>query len=120
MFLETRCVFLAIGAEHKMRFDVERSLRVTAVALVAEGGVVTAFTGLGVVKGLDRVDHDKVGAVASGNIIPLVIPGTQVRIDPATGMAVEAEGLLVALGTVAPGIIGNDAMSPDPVCVMVR
>jgi hypothetical protein len=90
------------------------------VALVAVGGFVAAFTCLGVVKSLDRVDHDKVGAVASGNIIPLVIPGTQVRIDPAAGMAVEAEGLLVTLGTVAPGIIGHSTMSPDPVCIMVR
>jgi hypothetical protein len=120
MFLETRCVFLAIGAEHKMRLDMERPLRVTAVAVVAVGRFVAAFTGLRVVQGLDRVDHDKVGAVASRNIIPLVIPGTQVRIDPATGMAVEAEGLLVALGAVAPGIVGHGTMSPDPVCIMVR
>jgi len=90
------------------------------VALVAVGGFVAAFACLGGVQGLDRVDHDKVSAVASGNIIPLVIPGAQVRIDPATGMAVEAEGLLVALGTVAPGIVGHDPMSPDPVFVMVR
>jgi len=80
-----------------MGFYFERSLRETAVARVAVGWFVAAITALGIVLGLDRVNGEKVGAVAFRHIIALVISDTQVRIDSATGMAVETEGLLVAL-----------------------
>jgi hypothetical protein len=80
---------------------------------------MAAVTCLGVVKCLDRVNHDKVGAMAFGDIVTLVIPRTQVWIDAATGMAVKTERLFVALIAVAPGCVGDVFMTLNPECTMV-
>jgi len=80
---------------------------------------VAAITALGIIQGLDRVNGEKVGAVAFRYIIAPVISGAKIRIDSATGMTVETEGLLVTLGTVAPGRAGYVTMASNPVCVMV-
>jgi len=80
---------------------------------------VAAVTALGIVQGFDRVNGDKVAAVAFRHIISLVIPGAQVRVDAAAGMAVETERLLVALGAVAPGLAGHQPVPANPISVMV-
>jgi len=65
------------------------------------------------------VNHDKVGSVAFGDIVALVIPRAQVWIDATTGMAVETERLFVALIAVTPGRVGDVFMTINPECTMV-
>lgn len=119
MLLNGSRVFLTIRAEHEVGFDAERAFRIATVTLVAVRGVMAAIATLGVVQGLYRVNHDPVGTMAFRSIVTLVVSGTQVRVDSATGVAVEAKGLLMALGTIAPGLAGYHSVTSNPVSVMV-
>jgi hypothetical protein len=80
---------------------------------------VAAVTCLGVVECLDRVNHDKIGAMAFWDIVTLVIPCAQVGSDSTAGMAVETKLLFVALIAVGSGCVGYVFMALNPECAMV-
>ena len=101
--------------------ELEVSLPELGVALDAVRLVLMApGAGLRVVHGFNGMDLQPVGAVALGDVIPLVILGRELYIDSSTLMAIQAKSLVMALGTVSSPFIGQQPMPPHPVGIVVR
>lgn len=108
------------GAASEMGLDPHGSFREPAVALIAVRRLVATVAALGIVQGLDRVHADEVAAVALGNVVTVVVAGSEIPVDAAAGMAVKTPGLGVALGAVVARLAGKHPVIAEPVTVVVR
>ena len=81
--------------------------------------VMAAVAGLRIVQRLDGMDVDKIAAVTLGYIVPTEGGHGKVRVDAAPLVAVEAEGLIVALGAVVVRPCLPRSMAAHPVTVVV-
>lgn len=101
-----------VGLKLQIR-RTEFRVALAAVFLVMAPGAV-----LRVVLGLQRMNFEPVAAVALGRVIGPVIFGGEFCIDPASLVAVEAEGLLVAVRAVLLSLFCQGFMGMQPVLVM--
>ena len=83
-----------------MRFDPQRSLGETAVAISAVLLVVTTQTGLWAVLGFNRMDTDEVAAMILQQIVQLESSSVEFGINAAAGVAVTAKRLGMAVDAV--------------------
>lgn len=82
--------------------------------------IVTAVATLGADLGAQGVELEKIIPMAARHVVAPVIARGQLGIDPAAGVAIQAEGLGVALVTVAGSPHRRQAMLLQPVCIMIR
>ena len=111
---------LTIGAEHQVRLDLQAPLGIPLMALGAGGPVVATVALLRVVGRGQRVPRDEVVAVAARHVVLAIGLGFEVGVDPAAGVAVKAVGLGMTLLAVAGRLAGQQAVSAQPIAVVVR
>ena len=111
---------IAPVAKHEVRFYPHLACGETAVARVAEcSGVMTTIALLWVVCRLDRVDGDKIAAMALGREITLggvlrkIIAGTCALV------AIKTPLLLMALVAVAAGLAGQNPVTSYEIRIMI-
>ena len=80
---------------------------------------MAAIAALRIVQGLDRMDIDKITAMAFGDIIPAKGSYREIRVYPTALVAIETERLIVALGAVSARLACQDAVASHPVTIMV-
>lgn len=99
-------------------------LQIGALKSAVAGGaislIVATVATLGTGLGPQGVNLQEITAVAARHVVPPVIARGQLGIDPAAGMAIKAEGLGVALITVAGPPLRQQAMTPQPGGIMIR
>jgi hypothetical protein len=90
-----------------MRFDAHAPLRPDlAVAVLAKIRLVAAIAILRVVRRLDRMDRNKIGPVRLGHVLPSSREAPpQIGLDAPAFVAVQAEGLLMAVRAVVPRLL---------------
>ena len=74
---------------------------------------------LRIIQSLDRMDIDKIAAMAFGDIIPAKGSYSEIRIYPTALVTIETERLIVALRAVSARLACQDAVAACPVTVMV-
>jgi len=85
-----RNILLCSASQRIVRFDPQRSLGETAVAISAVLLVVTTQTGLWAVLGFNRMDTDEVAAMILRQIVQLESSSVEFGINAAAGVAVIA------------------------------
>jgi hypothetical protein len=97
-----------------VRFDIHAALLRFTVAVRAESRLVAAIAVLGIVRRLDGMDRDEIGPVRPGHKFPSPrkTPG-QIRFDHPTLMAVQTEGLLMAIVAIVARLLGQQAVLLD-------
>jgi hypothetical protein len=89
------------------------------MALAAVILVMTAVAMLRIVQRLHWMYFQPVAAVTFRRVIGLVVPSREVRIDPASLMAIEAEVLFVAISAVFLPLVCQQSMAAHPIGIMV-
>ena len=99
-------------------------LQIGALKSAVAGGaislIVATVATLGTGLSPQGVNFQEIIAVTARHVVPPIIARGQLGIDPAAGMAIKAEGLGVALVTVAGSPHRRQAMLLQPVCIMIR
>jgi hypothetical protein len=95
-----------------MGFDVHAAfISYLAVAVLTEIRLMAAIAVLGIVRRLDGMDGNKIGAVRLGHKLPSSRrTPLQIRFDSPAFVAVDTEGLLMAIRAIIPRLLGQQTM----------
>ncbi len=104
----------AMGLELEIRTP-ERAMTGRTIS-----GIVAPGTALGVHLRLQRMKFEEIAPVTLGHIVATVILCGEVAVDSATGMAIQAPGLIMTIAAFARPLCRGQAMRLQPVCAVIR
>ncbi len=110
-----RPVINLCGAGRAVGFDTQPAfVHRLVVAVLAEFRLMATFAALRIIHGLYGVGGNEIRPVAPGHVLPSArYPPLQIRFDGPAFVAVEAEGLLMAIRAIVPRLIRQQAMLFD-------